>query len=399
LMSHEEHTHSHDYSLEEINHQLYHQQYPEEDNFEQLDSHSESHSDDENGEEAEMKHFMEVIQSFACYKRFSMLRLNRAKKNVSMLSQHHLSLIPDREERFQRWEDAIHHNTLFLDEMISNDQIFENQQLRYPDLKDQAIASSFNMEKVLSTVRQFAREWSIDGKLERDTSYGLILEELERSFPINEENFAKIKVLCPGSGLGRLPFEICRRGYSSQGNEFSYFMLIPGNYILNRVSKENSITIYPYVHQISNIIQNEDQFRTVTIPDINPTSLPQGSDFSYTAGDFIEVYASQLDTWDAICTCFFLDTAKNIIQYIEVIFNILKPGGKWINLGPLLYHYSDLPKEQSIELTYEQIKNVVKGIGFILENETFQETFYTHNSKSMMKIAYNCILFSAQKPK
>lgn len=34
------------------------------------------------------------------------------------------------------------------------------------------------------------------------------------------------RVLVPGAGLGRLPLEIAARGYSCQGNEFSYFMLL-----------------------------------------------------------------------------------------------------------------------------------------------------------------------------
>ena len=43
-----------------------------------------------------------------------------------------------------------------------------------------------------------------------------------------------VRVLVPGAGLGRLAFEIARLGYSCQGNEFSYFMLITSNFILNR---------------------------------------------------------------------------------------------------------------------------------------------------------------------
>lgn len=43
-----------------------------------------------------------------------------------------------------------------------------------------------------------------------------------------------VKVISPGSGLGRLPLEICLRGYQSMGNEFSYFMLILSNFILNK---------------------------------------------------------------------------------------------------------------------------------------------------------------------
>jgi len=40
------------------------------------------------------------------------------------------------------------------------------------------------------------------------------------------------------------------------------------------------------------------------------------------------------------------------------IFNtqLLHAGGVWINLGPLLYHYSDIPGENSIEPCYDMVK-------------------------------------------
>jgi len=41
------------------------------------------------------------------------------------------------------------------------------------------------------------------------------------------------------------------------------------------------------------------------------------------------------DTWDCVVTCYFIDTAHNVIAYIENISKILKPGGYWINLGKL----------------------------------------------------------------
>lgn len=31
--------------------------------------------------------------------------------------------------------------------------------------------------------------------------------------------------------------------------------------------------------------------------------------------------------WDAVVTCFFIDTAHNIIEYIEIISKVLKEGG------------------------------------------------------------------------
>ena len=73
------------------------------------------------------------------------------------------------------------------------------------------------------------------------------------------------------------------------------------------------------------------------------------------AGDFLQVYNDPgrcrrpsvegelvvfivrvvADDWDCVATCFFLDTAHNIIEYVERLWKILKPGGVWINFGSL----------------------------------------------------------------
>ena len=59
-----------------------------------------------------------------------------------------------------------------------------------------------------------------------------------------------------------------------------------------------------------------------------------------------------------------MDTARNIIDYVEKIWSILKPGGYWLNFGPLLYHFSDDANEDSIEISYEQLKFVIQKVGF-----------------------------------
>ena len=35
--------------------------------------------------------------------------------------------------------------------------------------------------------------------------------------------------------------------------------------------------------------------------------------------------------------------------------------------GPLLYHYSDVPGESSIEISYEDLRSVIKKVGFDIE--------------------------------
>ena len=39
------------------------------------------------------------------------------------------------------------------------------------------------------------------------------------------------------------------------------------------------------------------------------------------------------DSWDCVACSFFIDTAHNIIQYLETIYHILRPGGYWVNMG------------------------------------------------------------------
>ncbi len=65
-------------------------------------------------------------------------------------------------------------------------------------------------------------------------------------------------------------------------------------------------------------------------------------------------------------TCFFIDTAKNIIDYIETIHNVLKTGGVWINFGPLQYHFAEI-QEYSLELSLQQVEHIVLASGFDFE--------------------------------
>lgn len=47
----------------------------------------------------------------------------------------------------------------------------------------------------------------------------------------------------------------------------------------------------------------------------------------YTSKSKFYFYFQFAGVWDAVVTCFFLDTAHNIVEYIEIISRILKDGG------------------------------------------------------------------------
>jgi carnosine N-methyltransferase len=100
-------------------------------------------------------------------------------------------------------------------------------------------------------------------------------------------------VLVPGAGLGRLAYDIAHLGYTCEGNEFSMFMLLASNFILNRSGGINSFKVHPWVLKTCNNYSNEDQLAPVTIPDVDPADLPYYGYFSMSAGDFLSVYTEK----------------------------------------------------------------------------------------------------------
>ena len=126
-------------------------------------------------------------------------------------------------------------------------------------------------------------------------------------------------------------------------------MLYGSNFILNACQKRLEYEIYPFIHNY-NDVQNESEIqKSIRIPDkVASEVVTEDADFSMVAGEFTNIYGSEMEVYDGVVTCFFLDTANNIFTYIDTINAMLKVGGLWINYGPLLYHYKDILNEISI---------------------------------------------------
>ena len=128
------------------------------------------------------------------------------------------------------------------------------------------------------------------------------------------------------------------------------------------------------------------------------------------AGDFVECYSSQNDagTFSVVVTIFFLDTAPNVLKYIETIHNVLEPNGIWINIGPLAWHFepdSDNSATRiggAIELTLSELLSVIKKSGFTIETENGLEQQsismpYMANNCGMLKYLYDAEFWVARK--
>jgi len=164
---------------------------------------------------------------------------------------------------------------------------------------------------------------------------------------------------------------------------------------LNKNHGVESHKLFPWLLNFSNNFHTKDQLQEYLVPDVD-TSIRDGN-LSMCAGDFLEIYTDS-DNLDGIVTCFFLDTARNVVQYIEHIYTLLKPNGVWVNIGPLLYHYSENPTEDSFDLSYEQLRHVITSIGFVIEEEKYPVTVpYVENRRSMLHTSFDCVFFTAVK--
>ncbi len=212
-------------------------------------------------------------------------------------------------------------------------------------------ATPNDIDKAQTIIRQLYRDWSAEGAAERSSCNDPVLQDLEKEFPASDIDRNNIKVLIPGAGLGRLVFDVCSAGFQAEGNEISFHALFTSSYILNHLPAGHQLDLYPWISTFSNRVSRKDQLRRVKIPDVHPgTELDRASQgqnvhafqrMSMTASDFTLLYADegQKGMFDAVCTIFFIDTAPNVLRYVETIRNCLKPGGLWINVGPLLWHF------------------------------------------------------------
>ncbi|KAG9101408.1 hypothetical protein FRC06_003049 [Ceratobasidium sp. 370] len=402
-----------------------------------------------------------VLEAFRHYRQYSLSANMRRRQDYLKLSEADRALLDavGWKQKMTHIDAAIERNAEFLLKIIDDPLIFQGmdsegghahgshdhhsrrQNKRSPQI-------DFDMDKVRSTLKQFVRDWGVEGKVERDSCYGPMLDALCEYFhdvPVEERG--NFRVLVPGAGLGRLAWDVAARGFACQGNEFSHYMLLASYFILNRTHAKFEHTIHPFVHSISNTTSARSLLRAVQVPDVLPSDLPAGSNFSLVAGkaancvvfagpadpgtllvlgDFEEIYGVDSDPnstepephageWDAVLTCFFIDTAKNIVNYLRTIHKILAPGGVWINLGPLLWHWeNNNTNDMSIELDLEQVKDLARQIGFeisasrvtcfpvvvlftLLQNERTIPTTYTGNAESMLGYVYQASFWTATK--
>ncbi|KAL2131330.1 hypothetical protein VTI74DRAFT_5254 [Chaetomium olivicolor] len=286
-----------------------------------------------------------------------------------------------------------------------------------------------DMDKARSTIRQFYRDWSAEAAGEREACFGPVMRAIYAEKAARGPDHPPLRVLVPGAGLGRLVFELCLAGYDAEGNEISYHQLLASSYILNCCQSARQHIIYPWIHTFSNHRSRANHLRSYAVPNIHPASeltsaeqtRPIGT-MSMSAADFLCLYAQEdrAAMYDVVATVFFLDTAPNLIRYLETIFHTLKSGGILVNIGPLLWHFegrvwdrdehddgdvenshdtSGIADPGNFELTDDEVMALVAQVGFeIVSRETGINAPYISDPESMLQTTYKASAWVARKP-
>ncbi|KAG8763227.1 hypothetical protein FRC11_005338, partial [Ceratobasidium sp. 423] len=329
-----------------------------------------------------------------------------------------------------------------------------------------------DLSRVVEALKHCVRDWSIDADEERTRVFTPILNVLRR-VPVHQRSGTK--VLVPGAGLCRLAWEIARMGFNVTANEVSSYMTLPFRMLLDESATPttNCHTVCPHYSWFSHTRSNDNLFRSAVFPDILPrvdtdgaltefqssnngTKDSESTNELYASGGNFELIESDFlllsppnrskvtdnalsqdpiqpnplsvvpvkpsdRGYDFIVTLFFIDTATNILAYLDQIHALLRSNhgvaatrsdaappvtGTWINLGPLLW-----PPSASLEPSLEEVLALSERVGLSVVGEHHSsdeavnpveirrtlECQYTANRAGMMKWMYQAEFWVAKR--
>jgi len=302
-------------------------------------------------------------------------------------------------------EELIYVNEVLCKAIIANTMTFYDIEQKELDAHiKEAEAASRVADRISAsqTLKHFVRDWADEGAKERADAFPCLLSTLNNLKSISPSS-EPLKILLPGSGVGRLGTEVANLGgFQVTLNEWSMYMNIGYRFLFApSLSVSNPATMHPFIDGLSHHATTADLLRAVTFPNTTPNPA-----VLLVEGDFNTAFAGQEGHFDIILTHFFIDTARNLMSYFDTIHRLLAPGGRWINLGPLLYGTGPF-----VQLSLDEIVAVVEEMGFVFEDlgeecgvETFEgkkvrwtEAEYGFNGKALTRNAYKAQVWVVRK--
>ncbi|ELP88335.1 hypothetical protein EIN_227480 [Entamoeba invadens IP1] len=303
---------------------------------------------------------------------------------ITIAEEEDNDLLKDYILRMKEVRDLSETNTPFLESIVS---LYTKQFKTEEDVEKSlehscCTLNKHNMSRISDVIQQTVREWSGEGSYVRDSCFRVLLDEIG----------TKKRVLVPGCGLARLPYELVKNGNECYACECNHYMILTLNALIQ--AKKEAFTICPYLVFTSDLVSSDFQRLKLKIPDVAPNEFL--SQVKFSEEDFVTYTEKSQVTFDVVCTCYFMDTAFDAVEYITSIFKVLKSGGQWVNLGPLHWVNNCI---SSFHFTLEEIIQIAKRVGFTLvKNSEMKSTTYIPQRDCTTPVTYLPRLFIMSKP-
>ena len=232
-----------------------------------------------------------------------------------------------------------------------------------------------------------ARDWSSHGAVARAATHRPVLRHLD-SLQRRARSGQPLRILVPGSGACRLAWEMARRGHRVEANDASTTMLLAARAMIALISHgalashrahadlevSPPLRIVPRAGCAGGIAPRERTcLNSAFVPEAGLWKAGGGAHRSHHShglragrtqrswrrpmlscdevnavserltlqpGAWSSSYASEQfnASFDALVTCYFIDTLGDPASAIRHARRLLRPGGHWLNVGPLLWH-------------------------------------------------------------
>ncbi|MGH1516252.1 methyltransferase domain-containing protein [Chryseobacterium sp. JK1] len=223
------------------------------------------------------------------------------------------------------------------------------------------------------------RDWSYLPECEKELN--IIITAVKMLIDKHSDNPENVFFI--GSGTGRFAWEFSKLlSATVYCSDLSYRMM----YFFNEIVNERPIKLMEINE--SNIYNIDDSCIPHTIQKTKDSSsgniIPFISD--------VRNLPLRSASMDILLSIYFIDV-MNVESYIQEIDRVLKPGGLFINLGPVGYPYDNFAHK----LLPSEIKKVFTGFDFEIIDEDFVETPYMSSDKHLSTIVHKNWAFVARK--
>ena len=344
--------------------------------------------------------FKIVIKEMLDYSKNCERIISSLEKNYSSLPKNHLDKLPfNYKEKIEKVKQGIQLNQEFYNKVAS---LYKDEFEHITFTKEEHEEHRYLEEYLIRYffMRCLMRDWTLESKPERDNNYGNVLKEVKKYFNYDDKTLMKknnYKALVPGTGCSRMAFELAKRGFEVEANDFCFIYILCDDYLFN-YSHKNEFQFCPGIHSFSSSYNEASVIQRYSFPDVDIREELEKSEakpITFIKGDFLLKYKGIKNQYDLIVTLFFIDVSKNIIEFVEIMHDLLKKGGIWVNLGCLDYYHSK--DHNSIDLTWDELRLVIQNYDFEIKNEATEFVPYGVKEGLMISHSYGTVFFTAMK--